>query len=304
MSEASDSAAIPQDIQQLMASVAKSEGRLAPYGVSEHLAPRIEELSLVEPLAHFQEYGYAVIEDVASPEDMDALREVIHRIADASAGPGKGELAPYLLGLDPAIDRIATAPKLLAFAEVSVGNGMRASQFLGSIKRHSTADAPDTGGAAGIHADQNWMPAPFPEHNCVVTFCVPCEGMTAEGGATRVIPGSHIHRRHPTPSESAGDSIAIEVDKGSVAVWDGSVWHGSGQRTIPGTRTVLHATYQRLYTQPIDDYTYLLQDDDYMSSAPEAMRGLLGADLFFGTATREHMVDLRKFGMSSLRSKL
>ncbi len=50
--------------------------------------------------------------------------------------------------------------------------------------------------------------------------------------------------------------------------------------------------------------TYLLQDDDYMSSAPEAMRGLLGADLFFGTATREHMVDLRKFGMSSLRSKL
>ncbi len=61
MSEASDSAAIPQDIQQLMASVAKSEGRLAPYGVSENLAPRIEELSLVEPLAHFQEYGYAVI---------------------------------------------------------------------------------------------------------------------------------------------------------------------------------------------------------------------------------------------------
>ena len=105
MSEASDSAAIPQDIQQLMASVAKSEGRLAPYGVSEHLAPRIEELSLVEPLAHFQEYGYAVIEDVAPPEDMDALREVIHRIADAIAGPGKGELAPYLLGLDPAIDR-------------------------------------------------------------------------------------------------------------------------------------------------------------------------------------------------------
>ncbi len=89
-----------------------------------------------------------------------------------------------------------------------------------------------------------------------------------------------------------------------MAVWDGSVWHGAGQRTIPGTRTVLHATYQRLYTQPIDDYTYLLKDEEYMSNAPEAMRGLLGADLFFGTATREHMVDLRKFGLSSLRSKL
>ena len=304
MPEANETPAIPKDVQQLMASVVKSDGRLEPYGIAEHLQPIIEKLGLSDSLAHFQEHGYAVMKDVAPPELMDELRSVIHRIADESAGPGKGELAPYLLGRDPVIDQIATSPKLLTFAEVSVGNGLRASQFVGSIKRQSAPDKPDTGGASGIHADQNWMPAPFPEHNCVVTFCVPCEGMTAEGGATRVIPGSHIHRRHPKPAESAGESIAIDVEKGSVAVWDGSVWHGAGQRTIPGTRTVLHATYQRLYTQPIDDYTYLLKDEEYMSNAPEAMRGLLGADLFFGTATREHMVDLRKFGLSSLRSKL
>ena len=70
-----------------------------------------------------------------------------------------------------------------------------------------------------------------------------------------------------------------------MAVWDGAIWHGSYPRTIPGTRTVLHATYQRLYTQPIDDFTYLLKDPDYMANAPEGMRQLLGADLFFHTAT-------------------
>ena len=57
--------------------------------------------------------------------------------------------------------------------------------------------------------------------------------------------------------EIAGaQTVAIEVTKGSVAVWDGAVWHATGARKVPGARTALHATYQRLYAQPIDDYTY------------------------------------------------
>ena len=57
------------------------------------------------------------------------------------------------------------------------------------------------------------------------------------------------------------------MGKGSAVVWDGSVWHGGGRRDISGTCTVLHATYQRLYTQPIDDYSYLLADEEYMANA-------------------------------------
>ena len=73
---------------------------------------------------------------------------------------------------------------------------------------------------------------------------------------------------------------------------------------MDGVRTVLHATYQRLYTQPIDDYTYLLKDEAYMASAPEAMRGLLGEQLFFGTAHAGSMVDMAKFSEATIRSKL
>ena len=61
--------------------------------------------------------------------------------------------------------------------------------------------------------------------------------------------------------------------------------HAGGLRTIDGTRTVLHATYQRLYTQPLEDYSHLLNDEAYLASAPEAMRSLLGADLPFGSST-------------------
>lgn len=87
-------------------------------------------------------------------------------------------------------------------------------------------------------------------------------------------------------------------------MWDGSVWHGGGQRIIDGTRTVLHASYSRLYMQPIDDYTYLLEDEAYMASAPEGMRGLLGDGLFFGTGNVDGGVDIGKIMEAAIRSKL
>ena len=70
-------AAIPDDIQPLVKSLAKSKGLLGPNEVAEYLQPQIEELGLGEALEHFREHGYAVIEDVASPEEMDELREAI-----------------------------------------------------------------------------------------------------------------------------------------------------------------------------------------------------------------------------------
>ena len=288
-----------EELKPLIDSVQKSKGLLGPYDVAEHLQTRIEELDLADSIAHFREHGYAAIPNVAPSEEMDELREAIHGLSSeiTVGNPTRG--ASYLLGRHPAIDRIATNPKILAFAEVSVGNGLRASQFAASIM--GKVEKPFAG---GIHADQNWLPAPFPEHNCVITFCIPCDGMTDEEGATRVVPGSHLKRRHPTPEEAKSATVPIEIEKGGVAVWDGSVWHGTGWRRVDGVRTVLHATYQRLYTQPIDDYTHLLKDEAYMATAPAAMRGLLGEQLFFGTAHAGSMVDMAKFSEATIRSKL
>lgn len=288
----------PEHLQHLARSVRQSNGLLGPHDVADHLAATIDMLGLADALTHFREHGYAVIEDVAPHREMDELREAIHGLAGRSSSvPALARTAPFLLGRHAAVDRIATNAKILAFAEVSVGNGFRASQIVGSIMPKGNENA-------GVHADQNWLPAPFPEHNCVITFCIPCEGMSADDGATRVVPDSHLLRRHPTPDESRSETVPIEVPKGGVAVWDGSVWHGAGQRQADGVRTVLHATYQRLYTQPIDDYSYLLKDDAYLASAPEGMRQILGDGLFFGTGSVKGMVDMGKFREATIRSKL
>ena len=277
---------------------------VGPNDVSEELRPRIDELDLWGVIADLKEHGYGVIRNAAPPELMDDLREAIHSLAQPmdAAATGIAGSAPLLLGRHPAIDLVATLPKVMAIAEFSCGKAARAGRFVGSIKHKFEGDGD---GVLALHADQNWLPVPFPEHNCVMTFCFACEGMTEAGGSTCVVPGSHRLRRPPTPEETKNaKSVAVETEKGDVAVWDGSVWHGSYARRIPGTRTVLHATYQRLYTEPIDDFTYLLKDEAYMASAPEGMRQLLGAELFFHTATPDHDVDMQKFMYAAAASKL
>ena len=277
---------------------------VAPFEVSDELRPRIDELELWDVVASLREHGYGVIRDAGPPSLWDELREGIHGLStptDTAGANGIVGSAPLLLGRHPAVDRVATLPKVMAIAQFSCGKAMRAGRFVGSIKHQFKGEGD---GALGLHADQNWMPVPFPEHNLVMTFCFACEGMTHAGGATCVVPGSHRLRRPPTPKDlETAAPVAIETEKGDVAVWDGAVWHGSLPRTIPGTRTVLHATYQRLYTQPIDDFTYLLADEEYMASAPEGMRQLLGAELFFHTATPEHDVDMQKFMYAAAAAK-
>ncbi len=272
---------------------------VGPFEVSDELRPRIDELELWGAIEQMREEGYAVIRNAATPELMKDLRKVIHSLAKLTKpDPERG--AVKLLGRDHTVDLVATLPKVMAIAEFSVGKGFRAGRFHGSIKREG-------GEGLALHSDQNWIPAPFPEHNLLITFCFACEGMTEEGGATRVIPRSHRMRRHPTPAEieeASERSIAIETEPGDVAVWDGATWHGSGPRSIPGTRTMLHATYQRFYTQTIDDFSYLLEDEEYLANAPEGIRGLLGEGLFFGTSTLTTDIDMEKFAAATAASKL
>ena len=270
---------------------------VGPFEVSDELRPRIDELELWDVVNQMRDEGYAVIRNAAPPELMSDLREVIHSLAKLTRpDPARG--AVKLLGRDRTVDLVATLPKVMAVAEYSIGKGFRAGRFHGSIKREG-------GEGLALHSDQNWIPAPFPEHNLLITFCFACEGMTEEGGATIVVPKSHKARRHPTPDEITNSkSIAIETEPGDVAVWDGATWHGSAPRRIPGTRTMLHATYQRLYTQTIDDFSYLLNDEEYLANAPEGIRGLLGEGLFFGTSTLTTDIDMEKFADTTAKSKL
>lgn len=238
-----------------------------PFDFSEELQAQIEELELVEVVDHLKENGYAYLLEPTPIEFNDRLRDTILRIANGSPG------ASMLLEKDSIFEDVVLNPKILAMVEVMCGKGAMLSQLAASIR---SKGAP----AMNLHADQNWTPAPFPVHNQLVTFCWACDDYTKEAGATKMIPKSHVHRRHPTAEEVAEceGAIATECPAGSIPFWDGSVWHSNWPRTIERERVVLHITFSRMAMRPVESYDHL--GEDWLEGKPDKMREILGRDDF------------------------
>ncbi len=225
-----------------------------PEVISDELRPVLEDLGLVDVCHKLAKEGWAVIEDAASPEFNERLRNAIIDSVDGldtvAASPAKAAGKNMNLREDPVFGEAALNPKILAVAEFSVGRGFLFSQMTTSVKCQ---------GAKGIalHCDNNWLPAPFPEHNMITTFCWACDDFNKENGATSVIPGTQILKRHPNEEESndLGGSVAIECSAGSIALWDGNIWHAAYDRDTPGARVVAHMSYSRLAMRPVEDYS-------------------------------------------------
>jgi ectoine hydroxylase-related dioxygenase (phytanoyl-CoA dioxygenase family) len=97
--------------------------------------------------------------------------------------------------------------------------------------------------AQPVHRDQ-WAFDffPFPkgyEVQCNTIWAL--TDFTEENGATRVIPGSHLHADRLEYKES--DTIPAEMERGSVLFYTGSIYHGGGANRSSDTRIGLNITY-------------------------------------------------------------
>jgi len=247
----------------------------APFDLRQDLAARIAALGMSANVDQLRDEGYTAVRDIATPGFTARLRETCLRLAKETPGGARGFAAGMLLGRDPIIEEVVLNPKLLALVEVMCGRGAVLSQLVASIRPKGAAELP-------LHADQNWFPAPFPEHNQLFTMCWVMDEFTEAGGATKVIPGSQVHRRHPNWDEIAEQKGAIPIacPANSLACWDGSVWHGNYPRSIDGERVVLHITFGRLALRPVEDYSHL--DEAWLAGKPAALATMLGRDDFLG----------------------
>jgi len=240
----------------------------------QQLQDRIREQGLEENIAELDRWGYTVFHDERTDRIADEVREAIIRAVPAS----EEEKAPTrftILGEDPIFADAISTPKLLTLVEYLLGRGALFSQLSGSRRRQGK-------GSLGLHADNSWFPAPFPEWEIMCTACLVTDEFTEESGATLVVPGSHKLKRHPSPDERAEPQGAqpIVASKGAICLWDGSVWHGNYPRQIPGERIVLHMTYARIGMQPIENYDHL--DEAWFNGKDPELPRLLGREIFLG----------------------
>ncbi len=249
-----------------------------PFELSAELAIRVEDLGLQANFDQIRDEGYTIIENIATEEFTARLRETCIQLAQETEGSAKGHSASLLLGRDPIFEEVVLNPKIRALVEVMCGQGALLSQLISSIR-------PKGAPAIPLHADQNWTPAPFPVHNQLLTMCWTMENYTFAGGCTKVIPKSHLHRRHPDKQEMEHQSGAIptQCSASSIVCWDGSTWHANYPRDLEGDRVVLHITFSRLALRTVENYDHL--DESWLEGKPKELRQMLGREDFLGSTT-------------------
>ena len=124
----------------------------------------------------------------------------------------------------------------------------------------------------GLHTDQWWMPQPvrtgesyrraseitrrpaagFVQPDPTLGIAPPVVANTMwmlsdfspQNGATEVVPGSHLSGAHPHPTEQGGYPIfQPEAPAGTLMVFDGRLWHGTGAHTGGDDRLGALATF-------------------------------------------------------------
>ena len=246
-----------------------------PFEFSKEFSKKLKDLDLLKTVDHIKKHGYAVMDAGVTEEFNQKLRKTCIRLTQKTEGPAKGYAAAILLGRDPIYEEVVLNPKIQAMVEVMCGKGVPLSQLIASVR-------PKGAPQIGLHADQNWTPAPFPVHNQLLTLCWACDEFTKEGGCTKVIPKSHLKRRHPLPQEITAQkgAIPVECPPRSLVMWDGSIWHSNYPRNIESDRVVIHITFSRLALRTVESYDHL--DDKWLEGKPKELATMLGRDDFLG----------------------
>lgn len=195
----------------------------------------MEELDL--HYRNIEEKGFTLIENAIEPELVDALNAALLDLEQKlRIKPGGNRFEGHhtiriynLLAHHPVFQTVPVHHNLLPLVEKVLDPGCLVSS-LSSISIDPGEDAQP------LHADDTLYDLPRPHAPLVCNAMWALTDFTEKNGATRVVPGSHRFPEKPAYGEHY-DSIAAEMPKGSLLIWNGSLWHGGGAN-LSGARRV------------------------------------------------------------------
>ena len=247
----------------------------APIDYRRQIIDRIEELGLSKQTSDLDEKGYTVVNDVAPEGFIDELREKSEALIDG----GNGLQAAMLLKRGRVFEQAVLNEKIVALAEYMVGKGCIISQVT-TIAKSSVESDELSQMSIALHSDYALIRDSFPPYPLLITAVWALEDWGEGSGGSVVIPGTHTLRRHYDPDRDGDDVVQIHCPKGSVALWDGAVFHGNCDRTVPDRRITLHVTYNRVFMRTFEDYSDISKE--ILDRNPPEFAALLGHDDPFG----------------------
>jgi len=210
--------------------------------------------------------GFTVLDNIIGPDWLEPLRQAFDRIHAAEGKEAGKEVAQMdgvrrladLVNKDEAFDRVYLQPTLLAI----VYHILRRPFKLHSLNGH---DPLRGHGMQTLHADSGEPCTPGGPYHVVNSMWM-LDDFTPDNGATRLVPGSHLRPGriddyvedrnidHP-------EQIHLTGKAGSVAVFNGSVWHSSFINRSGAARRTLHCAFiAREHKQQTDQRQYLLPE--------------------------------------------
>ena len=228
--------------------------------------------------ADLAEHGYCLLEGVLPEPRLSATRERLASIArdEVEAGTdyvyenGSNQRVWTLLNKGDEFVELALDP--------TVGRLMK--ELLGPIYLLSNLDA-NIAGPGGqpmfLHADQSFVPPPWPDFPLVANAMWMLDDFTPDNGATRVVPGTHLHGHGPTGGQV--EAVPVCGPAGSVMVFDGRLWHQTGANvTEEARRHGILAYYCRPFMRTQENW-FLSIDPAVLEREPR-LRGLLGYEIY------------------------
>lgn len=226
--------------------------------------------------------GHCIIPEVLSGEKLARVRDALYRAADDDRVRGReqkfrldyahdetNQRVWNLLSRDPVFSDLVEHPISLEMVKSVIGW----PALLGNISANITGPG---GGEMVLHADQISIPEPWPAEPQGVNIAWCIDDFTDETGATRIVPGSHLRHRKPTPAEAEIDTVPLEAPAGSMIVMESRLWHKTGfNRTKDRRRAGIFAWHTRpIYRQ--QENWYLSLNPAVRQFASETMLVLLG----------------------------
>ena len=203
----------------------------------------LAETDLNAHLERLERDGYTVLADAIEPALIDALAADLCRLqAELQVRPatnlfeGVHTLRIYnLLALGALYQAVPVHQSLLPLVERVLDRGCLVSSL-------SSISIGPGESAQPLHADDQLIPLPRPHVPIICNTMWALTDFTAENGATRLVPRSHKGAAAPGPFAPC-DTIAAEMKRGSVLIFNGSLWHGGGPNLTDAPRLGLAMNY-------------------------------------------------------------
>ena len=194
----------------------------------------MDKATIEKHLKAIDQDGYTIVENAMEPDLVRELRDEVRRAEKVALGDRSArELAATLAQLrtngllsQEAFQRIPIHPNVLPIVEGVVGEGCL-------LSADAALDALPGMRRLALHPDDALYGMARPHTALMCTAMWALTDFTSENGATIFTPGSHRFPDTPDFSKdpSEFETVPAEMAAGSVLIFDGQLWHTSGENT-------------------------------------------------------------------------